>query len=323
MKQVVIGIDTSCYTTSLGAVDLAGNIVVHQRLLLPVPQGEGGLRQSDGVFAHIKQLPSLYEKAAPLLSNYSIGAVCVSQSPTQEEGSYMPVFLVGKTLAQGLALGAKAPCFFTNHQAGHVQAAKIGTPIGDDPFITLHLSGGTTDVLLCKGESIEKMGGSVDLHAGQLVDRVGVALGLGFPAGKELEQIALQGQSQSLLPVSLSRQRLDCHLCGAEAQAFRWLQNQSLLKEDVAAEIYHFLMRTVARLIIAHCQRWQVEEVLLAGGVASSSLFKKLLTAYMQKRAGKIQLYFADPQLAGDNAVGVAMIGRNKLCQQKNINGGA
>lgn len=324
MEQVIVAMDTSCYTTSAAVVSLDGKIITSQRLLLPVQKGQGGLRQSDGVFLHVKQLPIILEKMAPILADYKLEALCVSTRPTGQVGSYMPVFLVGKMAAQTMALGAGVPCFYTNHQAGHIAAALVDTGIQEqEPFLALHLSGGTTDVLLCNNNEITPLGGSKDLHAGQLVDRVGVALGCSFPAGKELEALALKGESQNLISASMSEKGLYCHLSGAEAQAFRWIKESSLSKENIAAEIYSFLVRTVGKMMIAHGEMQQINQVLLAGGVASSCLFKKELTAYMKKRAGRIELYFAKPQLAGDNAVGVAMIGRKKLLQlQKDEKGG-
>ncbi len=310
MKQAVVGIDTSCYTTSIAAVDLEGNVIANERLMLPVPLGDGGLRQSEGVFAHVKQLPQLYTNITNALKNYRISAFCVSEKPTQEKDSYMPVFLVGKTLAQGMALAAKVPCYGTDHQQGHLTAAKIGSSLKTKSFLAIHLSGGTTQVLLVNEEKVGKVGKSLDLHGGQLVDRIGVALGLPFPAGPYLEKLAENQESKSLLPVSLSKDQLNIHLSGAEAQAFRWMKGETLSPEEIAVEVYSLLARSIARLIINHCEKWAVKEVLLAGGVASSKLFKRMLTGYLQKRAKNIKVHFSKPEYAGDNAVGVAMVGK-------------
>ncbi|NLB90338.1 MAG: hypothetical protein GX786_03860 [Clostridiales bacterium] len=318
MKQVIIGIDTSCYTTSLAAVDTQGNILANERQLLPVPKGQAGLRQNEAFFIHVKQLPALFEKLAPVLKNTKIAGVCVSVSPTGKENSYMPVFLVGKMAAQALAMGAGASCMYTNHQAGHIEAAKIGTSIQKEmPFLAFHLSGGTTDVLLCNGLDISKKGGSKDLHIGQLVDRTGVALGLGFPSGKELEELAKKEQAQSSIPVSMAKDPLQCHFSGAEAQIMRWIKEGVYSKERIAAEVYSFLSRSIFRLIQNHSKKWQTKQVLLAGGVASSHLVREKIKALVEKRDHSIDVHFACPLLAGDNAVGVAMIGKNNLYKQE------
>lgn len=316
MKKGIIGIDTSCYTTSVAIVDTDGNILANERLLLPVAKGDGGLRQSEGVFLHVKQLPMLFEKMKAAAKEYEPVALCVSIGPTRQENSYMPVFLVGKMAAEAMSTSSKVSCFFTDHQSGHIEAAKIGTGMDEGDFLALHLSGGTTQVLCCREDEINQVGGSKDLHAGQLVDRVGVALGCSFPAGKELEALAVQGASKSMLPTSMADGDLCCHLSGAEAQAFRWIKEKKMAKEDIAAEIYSFLVRSVSKMMIAHGEKWQIKQVLLAGGVASSALFKKQLLEYMKKRAASMKIYFAQPELAGDNAVGVAMIGRNEYMKK-------
>ena len=125
----------------------------------------------------------------------------------------------------------------------------------DTGFYALHLSGGTTDVLAVQGGEIRKISSSLDLHAGQLVDRVGVAMGLGFPAGPELEMLALQGNSRGLLGCSMSDGDLTCHFSGAESQVQRWIADRSIPPENIAKEIYDLLARTVSRMICAGAEK--------------------------------------------------------------------
>ena len=87
MKRVVIGVDTSCYTTSVAAVTVEGEVLASCRKLLPVPQGERGLRQSEAVFIHVRQLPERFEELAPFVRDAQIAAVCVSRTPRDDEDS--------------------------------------------------------------------------------------------------------------------------------------------------------------------------------------------------------------------------------------------
>ena len=123
----------------------------------------------------------------------------------------MPVFTVGLGHARVLADVLQIPLYETSHQQGHIAAGMIGNRMPEGPFVALHLSGGTTELLHCDGEQLRLIGGCADLHAGQMIDRVGVALGLGFPAGPALEKLAMAyvGQVESLLPVSMEKGQPD------------------------------------------------------------------------------------------------------------------
>lgn len=311
--MLALGIDTSNYTTS-AALCRAGEAPRQRRQLLPVAAGERGLRQSEAVFAHVRQLE---EVLLPLLSEEEArpDCVCASVSPRDGADSYMPVFKVGESQGRALAAALRVPFFPTTHQRGHIAAAQWGSGLTGDRFLALHLSGGTTDVLFRDGESLTQLGSSVDLHAGQLVDRIGVALSLPFPAGPHLEALARRGQCRHQVAVSMAEGGASCHLSGAEAHLMRMIR-AGQAPEDVAAEVYGVLCRTVLRLLSAAADRTGVRDALIAGGVASSSLLRHLLAERNEKRRLGLNLYFGRPEFSGDNAVGVALIGLEKLAKE-------
>ena len=312
MRQVVVGLDTSCYTTSAAAVTADGQVVASCRKLLPVKLGERGLRQSEGVFIHVRQLPDRLEALREFIRGDEIVAVCASARPRDEEESYMPVFQVGDAQARGMAAMLGVPCFASTHQRGHVAAAMVDSGIAPGDLLAVHLSGGTTELLSLRGEELTLLGGTLDLHAGQVVDRVGVALGLPFPAGPHLEKLALQGHAEARLPVSMAEGGLRCHLSGAESQAQRWIASGAISPEDTAMEIYDLLARTVARMILAGAAKTGIRQVLIAGGVASSALFRRLVTERIRKSDRGLRVCFGRPEYSGDNAVGAALIGARK-----------
>ncbi len=319
MKRVVIGLDTSCYTTSAAAVTTEGQVVASCRKLLPVPQGQRGLRQSEAVFIHVRQLPEQIEALSKHLTDCEIAAVCASARPRDDEASYMPVFHAGDAQGRSIAALLGVPCFSTTHQRGHVAAASVDSGIAPGDLLAVHLSGGTTEILALMDDRLTLLGGTLDLHAGQVVDRVGVEMGLPFPAGPYLEKLAVQGKSQALLPVSMADGDLNCHLSGAETQVQRWLAQGKMSNEDVAREVYDLLARTLTRMVIAASNKTGIHQVLMAGGVASSSLFRMLVTERIRRRAPSMHVCFGKPEYSGDNAVGVALIGAEKLraMQQK------
>lgn len=318
--RVTLGFDTSCYTTSAAAVNEHGEVVAASRMLLPVKQGERGLRQSEAVFAHVRQMPLVTDQLKEQLAdlNAEIVAVCASAAPRDEEESYMPVFTVGLGHARVLSNVLNVPLYETSHQQGHVAAGLIGHRQPEDAFVALHLSGGTTELLACENGKLTLLGGCADLHAGQVVDRVGVAMGLPFPAGPHLEKLAMRfdGTVESLLPVSMEKDGLTCHLSGVETRAQQWIKEGKMSHEQIAAEVFDVLARTVARLLTGACQKSSAKKALVVGGVASSTLLREQLKCRLAKQRVKIDVIFGQPQYSADNAAGVAAIGMRKFLEQ-------
>lgn len=314
----VVGFDTSNYRTSVAAVTLEGAILVNHRELLPVSSGERGLRQSDAVFAHIRQLRNCEAELREALAGRRIAAVAASVKPRDGEQSYMPVFQAGYTAGSVLAAALDVPFYETTHQRGHLAAALKDTPLeGADRLLAVHLSGGTTDLLALDGETLSQIGGSADLHAGQLVDRAGVALGLGFPAGEELEQLAVRGKSEGRLGCSMDDGGLTCHLSGAETRVQQWIREGTLPREDIAREIYDLLARTLVRMLQAGAEQTGIRSALVTGGVAASGLLRQLLSERAAKSRKSPDIVFGKPEMSGDNAVGVALIGAQRLMIEK------
>lgn len=310
MRTLHIGVDTSCYTTSLACVDATG-IVFDQRTMLSVPMGERGLRQGDGVFQHVKNLPPLIDALFAGIDRARIASIAYSARPVDAPGSYMPVFLAGRMAASALADALGVPCRPFSHQAGHVRAALLGNEalLAHERIFAFHLSGGTSDILDVRLEAgriraISRIGGSSDLHAGQLVDRIGVRLGLPFPCGRALEELARDARDRSVrIPASVRGHA--CSFSGAESALQRLLAEDPAAIEPGAAAyaVYDCLARTVGKLI---SQLPDGVPVLLGGGVSSSGLLKQLLGQRTPRAFDAAQ-----PQLSGDNAVGTALLGRD------------
>ena len=196
-----VGFDTSNYTTSAAWWD--GREGRNESRILDVPQGALGLRQSDALFLHVRRLP---EVVARLLTDrddlHQAKVVAASSRPRAAEDSYMPCFLAGVCEAKTLASVLGAEYMEFSHQQGHLAAAAWSAgreDLLDQPFLAWHLSGGTTELLLVQPKNgvpyAEKIGGTTDISAGQLLDRTGVLLGLPFPAGKYVDELYYRADS--------------------------------------------------------------------------------------------------------------------------------
>jgi N6-L-threonylcarbamoyladenine synthase len=178
----------------------------------------------------------------------------------------------------------------------------------------MHLSGGTTDLLLVRREDgligeITRIGGCDDLHAGQFVDRVGVRLGLPFPSGVSLEALARAAADKSIkLPASVKG--LNCSFSGQESQCQRLIEG-GVAGEAVAYAVYDNMARTFAKLLKNAFAETGAKTALLSGGVSGSLLLRELL----QNRFGR-ELLFAQSGLSSDNAVGTALLARDQFASQ-------
>ena len=301
-----LGFDTSCYTTSV-ALARDGQIIASRRRLLTVEQGGRGLMQSEGVFQHETRLPGLVEELMREAGVVRLDAVGASVRPRPVDGSYMPVFTVGEGYGRSIAAVLGVPFLATSHQEGHIRAAMVDTGLAyGEEILAVHLSGGTTEALHVKEGEISLIGGSNDLHAGQFVDRVGVRLGLGFPAGPALEQMAMKGHAEARLPVWV--RGCECSFSGSESAAQRRIDAGEISPEDMAAEVFSCIARSLAKVLATASEQTGVRKVLLAGGVASSAYLRQLLPERLKKMKVRMKLHWGRPELSGDNACGVALI---------------
>lgn len=313
MNRVSLGIDTSNYKTSVAVTDENGHIICNLQRLLDVKKGERGLRQSVALFQHVNRLPELLEEAFSNISeDMVLDCVAVSSRPRPVEGSYMPVFNAGVSAARTIAAARDIPMYSFSHQEGHVKAASFYTPLRDaGRFLAFHFSGGTTEGLLVDGDSITIEGGSRDLAFGQVLDRVGVAMGLAFPCGQALDQTAseyLETHSippgGNLLPKIRSTDGY-INLSGIESCCQRMVAKGEIENTQLVCMLFERICQAMADQCRQLCETLETKDILFAGGVSSSTYIRSRLP---EKLPG-IRCSFASPGLSCDNAVGIALLG--------------
>ncbi|MBQ8623493.1 MAG: peptidase M22 [Oscillospiraceae bacterium] len=300
-----LGIDTSNYTTSTALFSSDTGKCVQSKKLLPVKEGELGLRQSDAVFHHVNQFSELIE-ALPL-NNGCLKSVGVSTKPRSAEGSYMPCFLVGGTVAKSIGAASDISVHETSHQIGHILAAlyscnRLDLVFGDKPFLAFHVSGGTTDCLLVTPDKenvlkVEEVATSLDLKAGQAVDRVGLMLGLKFPCGKELEKLAMDSLAKFKIKPTIKDG--NCCLSGIENKC-RDMLNKGENKCDIALYCLKYIEAAILKMTSCALDKYSDMPVIYAGGVMSNMIIRGSLS-------NKFEAYFASPEYSCDNACGVAI----------------
>lgn len=302
--SVFLGIDTSNYTTSAAVFD-TDNGMIHSKKLLPVKKGECGLRQSDAVFHHVQQLPEII---ADVFEKFHgrIDAIGVSSKPRDIEGSYMPCFTVGLSTAEILSETMNVPLCKFSHQSGHIAAALFSadkSELVNDKFLAFHVSGGTTEAVLVEPDEknifkTRLVAKTLDLNAGQVIDRTGVMLGLQFPCGRELENLALQNTEKISAKATLKG--YDCCLSGVENICRKMFENGET-KEKISAACLLYVEKALDGMCKKLLSEYGNMPVLFAGGVVSNSIIRSHLTK-------KYNAYFAQPEFSADNAAGIAFL---------------
>lgn len=329
MSSLYLGIDTSNYKTSVAVVD--GSRTVFERSeYLEVEQGSRGLRQSEAFFRHSNRLPSYIEEMCSTIDVSSIIAAGVSSRPRRVEGSYMPCFLAGINAAREIASVLGIPLYEFSHQEGHAAAIIEDTDLSDSergscPVISgrtalFHLSGGTTEFLICEpdesGYSLEIAGGTKDISVGQLIDRAGVAMGYPFPAGAYLDYLAgtYYAEHGRVRPGLMKIRQSEgfFNLSGIETKVLRSIEASS--SADYPETAYSIFERTAELLsgsAVYISETCGISRVYMAGGVSASSYIRTSIEEKLRKHTGPSpQVVFGDPALSGDNAVGTARLAR-------------
>ena len=302
MPERFLGVDTSNYRTSAAVYDAENGAWRNEGGLLTVPAGAIGLRQSDALFQHTVRL---HEKIEALPQG-EVRAIGVSTRPRAVEGSYMPCFLAGESVARSAAHLLSVPVFAVSHQQGHIAAAALSAgklDLLDRTFLAWHLSGGTSELLLVRPGAdglpdCTCIGGTTDLAAGQLIDRAGALLGLPFPSGAALDQLALTAQPEKGYRPKVA----DCRF------SLSGMQNQveNKYKTTSPAQMARFALETVANAVVKATEQARQQHdcpVLCAGGVMASEIIRARMRAAFGKAVS-----FAAPVLSGDNAVGAAVL---------------
>lgn len=303
--MLCLGIDTSNYTTSAALYDSESKELIEARRLLSVKEGELGLRQSDAVFQHTVNLPEMIESVFSRKKG-TPDVIAVSVSPRDEKGSYMPCFMAGKGVAQSIASATGAKIHFFSHQAGHIAAALYSADamaLIDKEFIAFHVSGGTTEAVKVSPHkekifSVRLLSQSMDLKAGQAIDRTGNLLGLEFPAGPSLDRLSLE--SDKIYKIKPFMKEGNCSLSGVQNKCEQMKKNGER-DCDIAKYCIDYISQALFEMTKAILSENPGLPLVYSGGVMSNTLIRKRFS----EEFGAV---FAAPGFSSDNAAGLSVL---------------
>ena len=312
--MISLGIDTSNYTTSIALFDSSKGEYISRKIPLPVKKGEKGLRQSDAVFHHTVQLPELISELFKDC-NKKPDCIGVSVSPRDIKGSYMPCFLVGKSVAESISSVFGIPMHSFSHQQGHIASVLYSTnntELFNEKFIAFHVSGGTTEAVLVTPDSekiikTEQVFYSSDLNAGQVIDRVGLMLNLSFPCGPELDKLSLKSDRHFNIRPAVRDNTFS--FSGLENKC-KALIDSGEKNEDTAKFCIEYILYSLEKAVDYLTEKYGNLPVVFSGGVMSNTIIRNYFTE-------KYNGIFTTAEFSSDNALGISVL--SALKEKKNV----
>lgn len=317
-EPLVIGIESSCDETGVGIVrgrellanEVASSVDLHARF--------GGVVPEVASRAHLEAIGPTLERALEK-ANVDISeldAVAVTAGP-----GLMGSLVVGMAAAKALATVANKPLYGLNHLVGHVGVDMIEHGPLPEPTLALLVSGGHSQLLLVKDitSDITEVGTTIDDAAGEAYDKVARLLGMGYPGGPVIDRAAQQGDPKAIrfprgltAKHDLEKHRFDYSFSGLKTAVARWVEQrvydgEEVPVNDVAASFQEAVADVLTAKAVDACQHYDVDTLVLGGGVAANSRLRGLLEERCD--AASIQLRRPRPGLCTDNGAMIAVLG--------------
>lgn len=316
MRDLILGIESSCDDTAVALVDLTGTVVssvkVDQHL---IHQPHGGIYPEFASRAHVAAiLPALDEAfLKAMITPRRLRAIGVTRGP----GLIGPL-LVGLNTAAGLSISWGIPAIGINHLRGHVRSADLDNARIKYPATILLVSGGHTILAYMPSfGSISLLGTTRDDSVGEAYDKVARMLGLGFPGGPAIDKLAMEGKPLIPFPRPMLKAGLDFSLSGLKSAVSRHLaaKDGSLVAEDVAASFVEAVMEILTVKCRRALQLKHSASLVIVGGVATSPQ----LRARAEALCGEMGVDLCLPPLrwATDNAAMIALAAGDYLREGK------
>ena len=311
MTRLILAFESSCDETSVAVIkngsEILSNVVASQ---IKSHMRFGGVVPEVASRHHVEQISQVYELALNKadVTMDDIDAIAVTQGP-----GLVGALLVGVTAAKTLAFTHDKSLIAVNHLAGHIYASQLMAPL-KFPLLALIVSGGHTElVYLSEDGQFEVIGETQDDAVGEAYDKVGRILDLPYPAGKYLDQLAQEGFDTYPVPRAMIHDdNFDFSFSGMKSAVMNLVHNAQQRGQTIETKDMACSFQTAAVEVLVHktdraLQAYpQVQQFVLAGGVAANSALRDQLKAQLALKHPNVELLIPPLNLCGDNA---AMIG--------------
>ncbi len=304
-----LGIETSCDETAVailrGETDIVASLVYSQA---DVHARYGGVVPEVASRDHLRKLPylvhDLFTKAGLTYTDTSLVAA------TYGPGLIGPL-LVGLSYGKGMAFGLGIQFVGVNHLEGHIFAQRLSQPEIVPPYMSLIVSGGHTSLVDVRAYGdYQLVGMTVDDAAGEALDKVGKMLGIGYPAGAEIDRLASKGDPRAInFPRPMSGSPgFDFSFAGLKTSVLYHLRKHPRERpEDVAASFLASVVSVLTKKPLEATRRYHRQRLVVVGGVAANSHLRERLHTDGAKRG--IDVLFPEIAYCTDNAAMIAAAG--------------
>lgn len=308
MKKI-LAFETSCDDTAVAIIDETGAILaeaVYSQDLVHAPYL--GVVPEIGSRAHVEQITAVTKKVFDQagLSPKDIAVVAATFAP----GLLGPL-LVGAQFAKGFCVANALPLIAIHHIEGHILAGFSEPGFPKPPFLSLIASGGHTALYSCnENYTIKLISQTLDDAAGEAFDKIGRALGLGYPAGKIIDELAAQGdKTRFKFPIAMrTSEHCNFSFSGLKTKALKVIEENSPLDEQVLADFCASFREAIACALceraIKACVSFGFSSMAIGGGVAANARVRQMLADMCQQQG--IRLYMPEKKYCTDNAVMIA-----------------
>lgn len=308
-RNLILAFESSCDETSVAVVE-DGHIILSNIVATQVNSHKrfGGVVPEVASRHHIEQITSCVQDAMTEanVSYDDLDAVAVTYGP-----GLVGALLVGVSAAKAIAFAHELPLIPVNHMAGHIFAARYESEISY-PSMALLVSGGHTELVYMPEEGqFEIIGETRDDAAGEAYDKVGRVLGMTYPSGKEIDELAHTGKDTFNFPRAMIKDdNYDFSFSGLKSAFINTVHHADQLGEtldraDLATSFQQSVVDVLAEKTLRACHEYDIKQLILAGGVAANKGLRARLEADMEKM-DTVEFIKAPIKLCGDNA---AMIG--------------
>lgn len=311
----VLGIETSCDETAAAVYDGEAGLLAHDlHSQVALHATYGGVVPELASRDHLRKLLPLLEKSVEASGGRErIDGIAYTSGP-----GLVGALLVGAAVARSLAFAWRVPCIGVHHMEGHLLAPLLEPEPPQFPFVALLVSGGHT--LLARVEGVgryELLGSSLDDAAGEAFDKTAKLLGLGYPGGPQLAQLAEQGRPDVFRfprPL-LDRPGLDFSFSGLKTAVVVALRNHGELSPQDRADAARGFEEAVVDTLVAKCQRaldaTGSKTLVVAGGVGANRRLRARMLAMGERRGARV--VYPRAEFCTDNAAMIALLGHLRL----------
>lgn len=309
-SNLILAIETSCDETSAAVIkdgkEICSNIVASQ---IKSHMRFGGVVPEIASRHHVEQITQCIEEAMKEanVTYEDLSGVAVTEGP-----GLVGALLIGVNAAKAIAFAHQLPLIPVNHMAGHIYANRLIEPL-TFPLLALVVSGGHTElVYMEKDGDYQIIGETRDDASGEAYDKVGRVLGLTYPGGKRIDEMAKMGSDTFHFPRGMIKENnYDFSFSGLKSAFINTVHNaeqkgETLNQFDLAASFQASVIDVLVSKTLKAIHEYPVKQLVLAGGVAANHGLRAELTNRMNQEFPSIRLSIPPLTLCGDNA---AMIG--------------